>query len=126
MKLTFVPIARRDLKYSSPTHSLDVVLAISAPYRPPKTPLAAGKTAACMVQDCDDPTLALEIGGDDELEALEMGLMHLEKFIEALSSDKTGKLLNQDGTPFEAKNASLMAYFLGKSQVNSGQTTNRN
>jgi hypothetical protein len=117
MKLTFVPIARRDLKYASPTHSFDIVLAISAPYRPPKTPSAAGMTAACMIQDCDDPGLALEIGGNDELEALQLGLMHLEKFIEVLSAEKTGKLLNQDGTPFEAKNASLMAYFLSKSKV---------
>ena len=112
MKLSFVAIARRDLKYSSPTHSMDVVLAISAPYRPPKTPMAAGKVAACMIQDCDDPALALEIGGDDEFEALQMGLIHLEKFVEKLSAEKAGKLVNSDGTPFHGKNASLMAYFL--------------
>jgi hypothetical protein len=117
MKLSFVPIARRDLKYTSPTHSMDVVLAISAPYRPPSTPMAAGRVAACMVQDCDDPTLALEVGGDDEFEALQMGLIHLEKFIERLNAEKVGKLVNRDGTPFQAKNSSLMAYFLDSSRV---------
>jgi hypothetical protein len=116
MKLSFDPIARRDLKYVSQTHSMDIVLAISAPYSPPRTPSAAGKTAACMIQDCDDPTLALEVGGDDEFEALQMGLIHLEKFIEVLSADQTGTLVNQDGTPFQAKNASLMAYFLDPSR----------
>lgn len=116
MKLSFVPIARRDLKYSSPAHTMNIVLAISAPYSPPKTRMAEGKAAACMIQDCDDPTLALEIGGNDEFEALQMGLIHLEKFIESLSTDQTGTLLNQDGTPFEAKNSGLMAYFLDSSR----------
>ena len=94
---------------------MDVVIALSAPYRPPKTPMGAGKVAACMVQNCDDPTLALEIGGDDEFEALELALIHLEKFLQALGTNETGKLLNRDGTPFEAKDASLLAYLLGRS-----------
>jgi hypothetical protein len=111
VELSFVPIVRRDLKYVSPTKSFDLVLAMSAPYRPPKTPFAEGKAAACMVQTYADPGLAIEIGGDDELEALEMGLMCLEKFIQALSADDTSKLLNQDGTEFVANNVSLMAYF---------------
>lgn len=115
MKLSFVPIARRDLKFVSQKHSIDIVLAISAPYRPPRTPTAEGKVAACMIQDSDDPTLALEIGGDDEFEALEMAIIHLETFIQTLTSDVAGKLLNQDGTPFEFKNTSLLTHFLGKS-----------
>ena len=117
MKLTFVPIARRDLKCVSPTRSIDIVLAISAPYRPPRTPAAAGAIAACMVQDSNDPNLALEIGGQDEFEALEMAIIHLETFIQRLASNKAGKLLNPDGTPFEAKNMNLVAHFLGKSMT---------
>src|SRR6185503_1045835 len=101
MKLSFVPIARRDLKYTSGNVSMDIILAISAPYRPARTPTASGKVAACMVQDCDDPTLAFEIGGDDEFEALQMGLIHLEKFLERLNAEKAGTLLNLDGTPFQ-------------------------
>ena len=115
MKLTFTPIARRDLKFESSNQSMDVVIALSAPYRPPKTPMASDWVAACMIQNCDDPTLALEIGGDDEFQALEMALICLEKFMKALAADKTGKLVNQDGTPFEANNASLLAYLLGRS-----------
>ena len=121
MRLTFVPIARRDLKYVSQTRSIDIVLAISAPYRPPQTPTAAGKVAACMIQDSDDPNLALEIGGQDEFEALEMAIIHLETFIRTLTSDKAGKLLNRDGTPFEAKQTNLVAYFLGKSMTGQEQ-----
>jgi hypothetical protein len=114
MELPFVPIARRDLKFStSPTVALDVILALSAPYRPAKTPMGSGN-AACMVLTCDDPDLAIEVSGNDEFEALEMALIHLEKFLDTLSSDKRGKLLNQDGTPFEPKNVALFTYLLGK------------
>ena len=115
MRLSFVPIARRDLKYVSETRTIDIVLAISAPYRPPRTPTAAGKVAACMIQDCDDPGLALEIGGDDEFEALEKAIIHLETFIQTLTSETAGKLLNRDGTPFDVKNMSLLTHFLSKS-----------
>jgi hypothetical protein len=60
-------------------------------------------------------TPPLEIGGDDEFEALELAIIHLETFVQTLTSETAGKLLNRDGTPFEAKKTSLLAYFLGKS-----------
>lgn len=68
-----------------------------------------------MVLDCDDPVLAMEICGEDEFEALEMALIHLEKFLDALSTDKSGQLLNPDGTPYKPTKASLFAHLLGKS-----------
>jgi len=115
MDLPFIPIARRDLKFvTSPTFALDVIVALSAPYRPLKTPIA-GANAACMVLTCDDPELAIEISGADEFEALQMALIHLEKFLDTLCADKTGRLLNSDGTTFEAKNVSLFAHLVGKS-----------
>ena len=116
MDLPFVPIARRDLKLvSSPTASLNVILAVSAPYRPPKK-LGKG-AAACMVLDCDDPGLAMEICGEDEFEALELALMHLEKFIESLKNSDAGVLQNPDGTPFVPTKASLYAQYLSKAAV---------
>lgn len=116
MDLSFVPIARRDLKYvSSPTVSLHVILALSAPYRPPKEP--GQGAAACMVLDCDDPGLAMEICGEDEFEALQLALMHLEKFIDSLSKSNAGELQNLDGTPFKPTKASLYAHYLSKSTV---------
>jgi hypothetical protein len=68
-----------------------------------------------MIQDSDDPNAALEIGGRDEFEALEMAVIHLESFIRRLASNKAGKLVNQDGTPFDVKNANVMAYYVGRS-----------
>lgn len=117
MDLPFVPIARRDLKLVYSAGSIDVVLALSAPYSPAKTPTALGSGPyACMVLNCDDPSLALEICGEDEFEALEMSLLHLEKFVDKLAAEqKAGKLMNADGTPFTPKkNVGLLAYYLGK------------
>jgi hypothetical protein len=99
----------------SGSRTINIVLAISAPYRPPRTPAASGKVAACMIQDSDEASLALEIGGDDEFEALQMAIVHLETFVQTLNEDAAGKLLNQDGTPFEARNAFLLSHFLARS-----------
>lgn len=114
MKLPFTAVARRDLKFvTSKTFVRDVVLAISLPYRPPETPMGLGP-AACMVLTCDDPEMTVEISGKDELEALQKALLHIERFLDVLVADKTGKLLNKDGTPFERQNVTLFAHLLGK------------
>lgn len=112
MELTFVPIARRDLRYASSTQSFNIILAISAPYRPPKTPDAADEVAACMIQDCDDPKYALEIGGRDELEALQKGLLHLEVFVRKLSAGGPGTLLNADGSAFKLTDMDVLSSYL--------------
>jgi hypothetical protein len=70
-----------------------------------------------MVQETDDPNLALEVGGKDEFEALQMAIIHLETFVRRLTSDDAGKLFNQDGTPFEMKDMNLLSYFLAKSMA---------
>jgi hypothetical protein len=70
-----------------------------------------------MVLDCDDPGLAMEICGQDEFEALELALMHLEKFIDSLSKSDAGELQNLDGTPFKPTKASLFAQYVSKASV---------
>jgi hypothetical protein len=119
MELSFIPIARRDLKFVSGNQAMDIVLAISAPYRPPKGPeeLRTGAgDAACMIQDCDDPTLALEICAIDEFEALELGMVHLERYIDSLLSDPAGELRYSDGTPVDRSAVSLIGYYVKRSQ----------
>lgn len=114
MKLPFTAVARRDLKFAtSKNFARDVVLAISLPYRPPKTDMGLGPVA-CMVLTCDDPEMTAEVSGKDELEALQKALLHIERFVEALAADKSGKLLNKDGTPFEQKDVTLFAHLLAK------------
>jgi hypothetical protein len=44
-----------------------------------------------------------------------MAIVHLETFVQTLNGDAAGKLLNQDGTPFEARNAFLLSHFLARS-----------
>lgn len=113
-KLPFTAVARRHLKFrTSKAFTRDVILAISLPYRPPKTPTGVGP-AACMVLTCDDPELAIEVSGKDELEALQMALLHIERFLDVLAADSSGKLLNKDGTPFERQDVTLFAHLLGK------------
>jgi len=114
MKLPFTAVARRDLKFAtSKTFARNVVLAISLPYSPPKTPMGLGEVA-CMVLTCDDPEMTVEVSGKDELEVLQKALLHIEKFVDVLAADKTGKLLNKDGTPFERQNVTLFARLLAR------------
>lgn len=114
MKLPFTAVARRDLKFAtSKTFARDVILAISLPYHPPKTPMGNGDFA-CMVLTSDDPEMTAEVSGKDELEALQKALLHIERFVDALAADKTGKLLYKDGTPFERGDVTLFAHLLAK------------
>lgn len=115
MELSFIPIARRDLKFVSGNQTMEIVLAISAPYRPPRGPeeLRTGTgDAACMIQDCDDPALALEICATDEFEALELGMVHLERYIDSLLSDPAGELLYSDGRIVDRTAMSMIGYYL--------------
>ncbi len=117
MELSFIPIARRDLKFVSGNQAMDIVLAISAPYRPHKGPkeLRVGTgDAACMIQDCDDPTLALEICANDEFEALELGIVHLETYIDKLLSDSAGELRYSDGTAVNRSAVSFIGYCMNR------------
>jgi hypothetical protein len=66
--------------------------------------------------DCDDPTLALEICATDEFEALELGMVHLERYIDSLLSDPAGELRYSDGTPVDRSAVSLIAYYVKRSQ----------
>jgi hypothetical protein len=115
MELPFVPIARRDLKFVSDAIDMDITLALSAPYRPSKTPNLG--PVACMILDCDEPALAREICGNDEFEALQMALLHFEKFIDSLNNSGKGILQNLDGTPFTQSAPSLFAHYLSKPAV---------
>lgn len=115
MKLPFTAVARRDLKFvtSKKAFARDVILAISLPYRPPQTDMGLGPVA-CMVLTCDDPEMTVEVSGKDELEALQKALLHIERFVDVLAADKTGKLVNKDGTPLERQNVTLFAHLLAK------------
>lgn len=98
MKLPFEPIARRDLKFVSGSKVLEIMLAVSAPYRPSASPSLG--PVACKVIDSDDPEVVREICGQDEFEVLEMALIHFRSYIRALLESGAGTLLNEDGTPF--------------------------
>ena len=115
MDLPFVPIARRDLKFVSGDVVMDITLALSAPYRPSKTPSLG--PVACMILDCDEPALAREICGKDEFEALQMSLIHFEKFIDSLKKSGKGVLQNIDGTPFAESETTLFAHYLRNAAV---------
>jgi hypothetical protein len=114
MKLPFQPIARRDLKFVSPGHSMDITLALSAPYKKTK-PDSLG-AFACMIIDSDDPAFAREISGESEFEALEMVLIHFRNYIEILQESGAGELINSDGSPFSSSNVSLYSEYLKKSR----------
>jgi hypothetical protein len=114
MKLPFKAIARRDLKFVSASQSMEITLALGAPYQPSQSPSLG--PVACMIIDSDDPAFAREICGQTEFEVLEMALIHFRNYIESLMESGAGELQNADGTPFDLSNASLYAEYLNKSR----------
>ena len=114
MQLPFEPIARRDLKFVSQSTTLEITLALSAPYRPSASPSLG--PVACKVLDSDDPEFVREICGQDEFEVLEMALIHFRNYLKTLTESGAGTLLNADGTPFVlSSNVGLYASFLERS-----------
>ena len=123
MDLPFVPIARRDFKVVvSPTQTVDIVLAMSAPYRPSNDP--AFGPVACMILDCDDPAFAREICGNDEIEAMEFALIHFDKLIDSFLKDNSVQLLNGDGSPFQPSQTSLYVHYMSKAKWKKGPNSN--
>ncbi|MDB5870681.1 MAG: hypothetical protein JWQ07_123 [Ramlibacter sp.] len=116
MELPFEPIARRDLKFVSLNTTLEITLALSAPYRPSASPSLG--PVACKVLDSDDPEFVREICGQDEFEVLEMALIHFRNYIRMLIESGAGTLLNKDGTPFvPSTNVGIYASFLENSSA---------
>ena len=73
-----------------------------------------------MIQDCDDPALAMEICASDEFEALELAIVHLERYIDSLLSSKAGQLCDMEGRPVEKTTGSLIGYYLKKAGDSKG------
>jgi hypothetical protein len=97
----FVPIASRDLIFVGPDgYEMPIHVAISAPYAEAVAQEMKGQ-AACLVLTCDDPDLATEITGADEMEALLAGLEFLQSFLVNLATTGKGSLKTVDGLPFD-------------------------
>jgi hypothetical protein len=70
----FNAIASRDFVIVKPDGSkIPVHVAIGAPYRPAKH-ARAGNKVGCLVLTCDDPDLATEIWGSDEMDVVAIAL----------------------------------------------------
>jgi hypothetical protein len=105
----FVSIASRDLIFVGPDEfRMSIHVAISAPYKPADAE-GMEKLAACQVLTCDEPTLATEVFGSDEIEALIAGLEFLEFFLVNLAkSSGGGQLFLEDGSVFDPAGSILL------------------
>ncbi len=98
----FKQIASRQLIFvSAAQHRMEVFIAIGEPYRPARTPGMA-ELAACQVLTCDDPALASEVTGRDEMEALAAAVEFLDLFlINTIRQSGGGALFQPDGTVYD-------------------------
>lgn len=104
----FVPIASRSLIFIGPDgYEMPIHVAISAPCAEAKAEEAKGE-AGCLVLTCDDPDLATEITGVDEMEALLAGLEFLQSFLVNLEAIGGGALKALDGSTFDANGSILL------------------
>jgi hypothetical protein len=79
---------------------MPIHVAIGAPYRPATMP-GLQDQAGCLVLTCDDPDLATEICGFDELEALAAALSFLQLYLIKITEETSGKLTMMDGSPVD-------------------------
>jgi hypothetical protein len=106
---SFRPVAVRELVHvSKDGYELPVYLAVSAPYFPAETE-GMEAYAGCLVQTCDDPDLAVEMFGADEMEALLAGLEYIELFLaNVLKVGDGGELRTTSGQPFDPSGSVLL------------------
>jgi hypothetical protein len=103
----FVPMAQRDLILVRPDgYQMPIHVAVGAPYAK-ATSEGMEDHAACLVLTCDEPDLATEVFGQDEMEALTAGLEFIETFLTNLTDDG-GKLTSPDGAPFDPSGSILL------------------
>jgi len=112
-KEKFSAIASRDLLFVSqdgvkrPMH-----VAVGRPYFPAEEPeMRMQNYAGCKVLTCDDPDLAVEVIGADQMEALSAALEYLTLFLRKLSQESGGELLNQNGTRFDPDGSPFFRQF---------------
>jgi hypothetical protein len=104
----FKAIASRDLILVMPDgFEKPIHVAIGAPYKPAQSE-GMEQYAACLVLACDEPSLATESFGADELEALIAGVQFIESFLLALVDKSGGHLKMPDGAPFDPRGSILL------------------
>jgi hypothetical protein len=79
---------------------MPIYVAISAPYRPASL-RGAQDQAGCLVLTCDDPNLATEISGFDELEALAAAVSFLQLYLIKITEETGGQLKTTGGSPVD-------------------------
>lgn len=108
MTISFVAIAERDLIFFGfDGHQIPIHVAVGAPYANAKTK-GMEKYAGCLVLTCEDPELATEMFGEDEMEALVAALEFIELFLRNLVRVHEGKLTTPNGTPFDPAGSMLL------------------
>jgi hypothetical protein len=111
--MEFKAITSRKLKFVCGTVEQEIIVAISAPYTPAIDKARAEMGfSGCGVLTCDDPTLAYEVYGRDEFEALEMAVVRVREFLSRLSRDPRGSLQHPDGRKFESSGSDYWAGYL--------------
>ena len=105
----FSPIASRTLVFVGANDSkAELYIAIGAPYFPARTE-GMEQMAACQVLTCNEPSLATEVFGIDEMEALMAALEFLELFLVSLVKKKGGgRLTLDDGSPYDPAGSILL------------------
>jgi hypothetical protein len=104
----FHHIAERHLVYVSANgHEMPMYVAVGQPYFPAQAEEMKSK-AGCLVLTCDDPDLATELHGDDEMEALVAALEYLELFLINVVQVGGGSLRTVAGAPFDASGSPLL------------------
>jgi hypothetical protein len=104
----FMPIAARDLVLvRADGYQMPVYVAVGAPYSPAKAD-EMKQYAGCLVLTCDEPDLATEIYGADEMEALIAALEFIESFLRRLVVESGGQLRGSDGHPFDPAGSTLL------------------
>lgn len=115
--MSFTPIASRSFlfKPSSPKDGeRRIVVAVSAPYRVRDKSSSEGGSVACKVATGDDLEFAYEVFADDELETLELSLLHIEVFLHELTVKNPGSLYEEDGTPYSPPSTALVQSYIRK------------
>lgn len=106
-------IVSRRLRYICGPVEREIVVAIGKPYSPANDPtMAAQGMSACAVLTCDDSTLAYEVFGADELEALEMSIVRINDYLAKLAADPSGRLKCVDGTDYDPDGSVFMKGYM--------------
>ena len=113
--MEFKAIVLRRLRFICGPVDKEIIVGVSAPYTPPLDKAMADKGySACGVLTCDDPTLAYEVFGCDEFEALEMAVIRVNQYLTRLSEDPNGELQFSDGHKFEPGGSEFMKGYLNR------------